>query len=1112
MDYRIRLLSAPLLIAVYVLLAGLFSPPVIADTSDPDAAQPGDPVEEGAGGASGTAPRPTGLSVTSSDDDSISLSWTSDSDVARYRVEYRKSSSSIWLVRAYTYSASYTASNLDCDTEYYFRVRARGDGDPYSTTYSSASSSVSRTTSDCPSTLPTNLAVAAESNGRDLDVTFTKHTVTGSPHYYEFELHRSGTSSGTYVLADTLGANDSPADFDYQPLGYWYKARGRNCTTVARTVCDDEWTDFTTPVKISNPVSYAPAPDDLMVTSTTEDRVYLSWDSVTNADDYMVEYSPTRSGPWGMAFNGIGRTYYIAHGLKCSTGYFFRVRANGDGTPYSTEYGKPSVGPVHAVTRACTETTRVSAPTDVQQIDKDNLKRNKIKMDWTGVRNAVAYLTERSESRNGPWSTVRFPATVSARNDDVGLECGKTYYYRVSSRGSGSTYSSAYGEASTPVPARTASCLLNDLPDSLEVGGSDAFYVSVSGLDSTAIQTVRLTVTEDAAFDRGCTVRSKDATVGVGYTNETTYLYLYGCSPTEAKVMVQVLEGSTVLDTETVRVGITVDDMLTVPAGTPFLGQSVALTATLPTPFGTPSSYQFQKMGEDAWTDLGTAGTTNQASDRIYDEITVAYRVVVTNTSGDQQASPPLPVTWKALSVGLQTSSEIPVSSDVNKRKVTLTASTNAPAPFKYQFWQDTGNGFVTLGGETTNASKEVSFSTRGTRKFYAQVIPPNGLSNGLSNTVEVLWDGGSTFQSLMEALGDAIESDDAFVKLRRDLMSCMNPNPSGTSGNATSTPPLPGGASGTSPTYSSFSDLLGSYTGEARTRMENPRGCGPQADKVFDKIAELAPIKLKTLKRTAKYNEFLSTELGKSMESFAGNADVGRLMVGLTAYQPTSGGASGTNGGGGVPSTTGFNCLPSTEPTSLVEKLDDLDCMIFRTPHSFWANKDANETTFGSYPWMGIGDWMCTWPGFQGPVQSCLKHDVAFASLQKFTGYNPTNEPGGVANGDEMDEAWNPRNKSLADSKLYADILKHGCQLETAKARYAFCWWENEWIANYFFGGVGNLADKGWPVTEDDTKHIGGYRATLDADSSEYQFFPCNDLVPATTNAQVTHTHGPRL
>lgn len=151
----------------------------------------------------------------------------------------------------------------------------------------------------------------------------------------------------------------------------------------------------------------------------------------------------------------------------------------------------------------------------------------------------------------------------------------------------------------------------------------------------------------------------------------------------------------------------------------------------------------------------------------------------------------------------------------------------------------------------------------------------------------------------------------------------------------------------------------------------------------------------------------------------------------------------------------------------------------------------------------------MCTWPGFQGPVQSCLKHDVSFASLQKFTGYNPTNEPGGVANGDEMDEAWNPRNKSLADSKLYADILKHGCQLESVKSRYSFCYWQNEWIANYFFGGVGNLADKGWLVTEVDTEHIGGYRATLDADSSEYQYFPCYDLVPATTNAQVTHTHG---
>ena len=68
-----------------------------------------------------------------------------------------------------------------------------------------------------------------------------------------------------------------------------------------------------------------------------------------------------------------------------------------------------------------------------------------------------------------------------------------------------------------------------------------------------------------------------------------------------------------------------------------------------------------------------------------------------------------------------------------------------------------------------------------------------------------------------------------------------------------------------------------------------------------------------------------------------------------------------------------------------------------------------------------------------QGPVPSCLKHDVAFASLQKFAGDDADAPLANEPDGDELDEAWNPRNKALADEKLRADIRRYkediGCQ-----------------------------------------------------------------------------------
>ena len=77
------------------------------------------------------APAPTGLTVTSDTDDSVSLSWNTVTDAGAYKVEYRRSGSISWLHAGYVWSGSSdTVDGLDCNTSYYFQVRARGDGSP----------------------------------------------------------------------------------------------------------------------------------------------------------------------------------------------------------------------------------------------------------------------------------------------------------------------------------------------------------------------------------------------------------------------------------------------------------------------------------------------------------------------------------------------------------------------------------------------------------------------------------------------------------------------------------------------------------------------------------------------------------------------------------------------------------------------------------------------------------------------------------------------------------------------------------------------------------------------------------------------------------------------
>ena len=172
----------------------------------------------------------------------------------------------------------------------------------------------------------------------------------------------------------------------------------------------------------------------------------------------------------------------------------------------------------------------------------------------------------------------------------------------------------------------------------------------------------------------------------------------------------------------------------------------------------------------------------------------------------------------------------------------------------------------------------------------------------------------------------------------------------------------------------------------------------------------------------------------------------------------------------------TGFACLPAgVDGTRLTlkNKMVVLSCLVLSTPHSFWqtsANALKADKRFNT--WLGYGpDWECTyWADVSYPT--CWKHDVAFASLQKFAG--PTE---GTENGDEMDEAWNPRNKHLADAKAYSDIQEHDCD------DFSVIAWGAPWgcadeilpiftTVGIFHWGVNKINSKTWPYTNQDITH----------------------------------------
>ena len=112
---------------------------------------------------------------------------------------------------------------------------------------------------------------------------------------------------------------NTPYDFqvrargDGSPYSYTY---GSPSTSVSRT------TDPPT----------APAPTGLRATASTETSVSLSWNAVTDAHYYKVEYRRSSSSSWLHAGYTFGTSRTVS-GLDPNTPYEFQVRARGRRQP-----------------------------------------------------------------------------------------------------------------------------------------------------------------------------------------------------------------------------------------------------------------------------------------------------------------------------------------------------------------------------------------------------------------------------------------------------------------------------------------------------------------------------------------------------------------------------------------------------------------------------------------------------------------------------------------------------------------------------------------------------------------------------------------------------------
>ena len=97
-----------------------------------------------------------------------------------------------------------------------------------------------------------------------------------------------------------------------------------------------------------------PAPKNLTAGTVTQVSVPLSWDAVSSASKYRVEYRLRSTRDWTTDTEATAASHTVDE-LECDSWYHFRVSAYGSGTTYATAWSEPSAT-ITVVTSVCTAT------------------------------------------------------------------------------------------------------------------------------------------------------------------------------------------------------------------------------------------------------------------------------------------------------------------------------------------------------------------------------------------------------------------------------------------------------------------------------------------------------------------------------------------------------------------------------------------------------------------------------------------------------------------------------------------------------------------------------------------------------------------------------------
>ncbi|MDM8159887.1 fibronectin type III domain-containing protein [Labilibaculum sp. K2S] len=381
--------------------------------------------------AAPTAPNvPTNLTASDITYNSFTITWDVTVGAVDYDLNVRPSGGT-WSTINLS-GTSYNYSGLDAETNYEFQVRANNSVG--SSDYSNIETATTLVAPSAPAT-PINLAAS--------NITYDSFTitwdVTAEAVDYDLNVRPAGGTWSTINLSTTT--------YNYTGLNaettYEFQVRANN------SVGSSDYSSIVSAATLVAPTA-PEAPSNVIASNITYNSFTISWDAVTDADNYDLDIRVT-GGAWS-SFNTSLTTYNYTSALA-STSYEFRVRSNNN-------IGSGDYSAIGSLT-----TDLIPVPEIPTGLTALNITSNSFSLSWNSMEFADNYDLQIRE-QGGNWELF----TTSATSFDYSSAIAETTYeYQVlASNSSGSSAYTSIQSVTTLAESTT--------PDYCESYGQDTRY------------------------------------------------------------------------------------------------------------------------------------------------------------------------------------------------------------------------------------------------------------------------------------------------------------------------------------------------------------------------------------------------------------------------------------------------------------------------------------------------------------------------------------------------------------------------------------------------------------------------------------------------------------